>query len=66
MRVVKQLQCESIVQPGEYTISKWDGERCFEKSPIHLIRCDICEKHFCYMHWGEHVREGCPFKEATE
>ena len=62
-RVVKIVkpevrQCSWIVQPGEYSIDVWDGKRCFERNPYHLMRCEFCDKLFCLMyHYHPHIDE---------
>lgn len=60
MRVITKPRCSSIVQPGEYLISRWDGQQCSETHPHHLIKCEGCGKLFCLtMHWPIHVRSEC-------
>lgn len=55
MKITRKLQCQSIVQPGEYVIDIWDGKRCEETNPRLLLRCEGCDGSFCYRHWCIHV-----------
>jgi hypothetical protein len=56
VKLITKPQCNAIVQPGEYTIPIWDGERCLEKSPMHLAKCNSCGNYYCLtMHWGKHL-----------
>lgn len=58
MEIKKARQCAAIIQPGEYTIPRWDNTRCSEKVPYHLVKCETCGKDYCIMfHWGKHKHE---------
>lgn len=51
---ISARQCEHLIQPGEYMIDKWDGQRCTEKTYLH--KCEICGKTLCMLfHFGRHT-----------
>lgn len=61
-------RCQSIIQPGDFTIDMWDGERCHERNPRMLLRCEGCKAYFCIeFHYRKHL-ESVPmdhFEAAT-
>jgi hypothetical protein len=69
VKIRKALRCSAIVSPGEYTITRWDGERCEETRPYRLIKCEACGASFCLsLHWHKHL-DSVPldhFEKATE
>lgn len=60
--------CLAIVQPGDYTIDTWDGQRCSERNPRRLMRCEGCGGTYCLLtHWHKHL-DSVPmdhFEKAT-
>jgi hypothetical protein len=54
LRKKVNYQCAAIVQPGEYSLTRWDNKRCEEDNPLYLIRCEVCHLLFCHMHWHKH------------
>lgn len=61
-------RCLAIVQPDEYTIDRWEGQRCSEKNLWLLMRCSACGAYYCLsLHWRKHL-ESVPtdhFEKAT-
>jgi len=57
MKLVKKTisQCSAVVEPGEYTIDKWDNQRCFETKAWHMFKCSDCDNYYCItLHWPKH------------
>ena len=61
MKLVKKVsyRCAEIVQPGEYLIDRWDNKPCEETNPYYMVKCPLCDRHYCHMmHWPKHNCSG--------
>lgn len=68
MKILRRPRCAAIIQPGEFTIDRWDGKQCSETNPSQLLKCPECGELFCMLfHWHPHMmQEGVIAQRESE